>query len=173
MENNSEKIKEFFSDKSKVRELTNDETFIEKVSGGTATPETYREKFKSLGLELTTEDAEEISKDVKALLNATPEELEDISLENICGGSRAGDIVGAVGTITIFTSLAAGLACGISSEVYRRKYKKMLAINDTEKAAKYQKLTKNLGNSFIAILAAGGTVGGGLGIAGTIMNKKQ
>ncbi len=92
MENSSEKIKEFFCNKSKVKELANDKEFMSKVKSGTATAETYREKFKSLGLELTAEDAEKISKDVKALLNATPEELEDISLGNVSGGSKSSSV---------------------------------------------------------------------------------
>lgn len=92
MENSNEKIKEFFSDKSKVKGLVNDEAFMKKISGGTATPETYREKFKSLGLELNEKESKEISKDVKILLSATPEELKDISLENVSGGSNSNNI---------------------------------------------------------------------------------
>ncbi len=66
MANNEEKVKAFFSDSKKVEALTNDEEFIKKVTGGTATYETYKEEFEKLGITLTPEEAEELKESTEA-----------------------------------------------------------------------------------------------------------
>lgn len=90
MKNREEVIKEFLNDKEKLKAISEDEEFISKVSKGKATPETYKEEFKKIGLELTDEEAVQTAETINKIQN-TPEEklpkvLNDLSLENISGG---------------------------------------------------------------------------------------
>lgn len=82
-----ERIKDFLRNEEKVKALASDEVFIEKVSGGKATPETYAEEFRKLGLELSADEAKEVRKTTMKLLDIPVEELADISLENVAGGA--------------------------------------------------------------------------------------
>lgn len=91
MQNREEVIKAFFSDEEKVQAIAKDEEFLNKVSGGEATPETYKEEFKKFGLDLTDEEAAQTEEMVNKI-HSTPDEklpkvLNDLSLESVSGGS--------------------------------------------------------------------------------------
>lgn len=61
MENREEIIKAFVNDKEKVQAIANDEQFVNTVSEGKATPETYKEEFKKFGLVLSDEEATQVA----------------------------------------------------------------------------------------------------------------
>ncbi|MBR2735532.1 MAG: hypothetical protein IKE05_05005, partial [Clostridia bacterium] len=88
MPNKEEQIKEFLKNKEKLKALLNDEEFIDKVSKREATAETYREKFKKLGLEIDDEDAKQIQSTVSKLFEMPTEKikLDDEFLKDIAGG---------------------------------------------------------------------------------------
>lgn len=141
MPNSAEKIKAFFSDEQKIKELTGDEKFIKMVSDESATPEDYQEKFKKLGLDLSLEEAEEIHNTVKKIFETPTEKLTDEFLFNVAGGSpnnqneksgkglspsaKIGEAVGlAVGVgagaveLLGISFLLVGAACNLKREYY-------------------------------------------------------
>ena len=85
MTEHGKKIKEFMSDEKNLKALLTDDEFISKVSGGNATSETYMEKFKKLGLELSAEEAEAVGNTVNKIFETPTEELDDEFLKNISG----------------------------------------------------------------------------------------
>ena len=88
MENIGEKIKAFTSDREKVQALASDATFMNKVSGGSVTPEDTMKKFSELGLPLTTEDAQTVNKTTSNILTAIPSlKLNDEILDNVSGSA--------------------------------------------------------------------------------------
>lgn len=92
MQNREEVIREFLNDKEKIKAISDDEEFISKVSEGKATPETYKEEFKKIGLELTDEESTQVADMIDKIQHTPPEKLEDLSLENISGGNRTENV---------------------------------------------------------------------------------
>ena len=88
MKNHEQKIKEFMSDEKKLKALLTDEIFIGKVAGGEATPETYQEEIRKLGLELSIDEAAQIQNTVNKIFETPAEKLEDEFLKQIAGGKR-------------------------------------------------------------------------------------
>ncbi|MBR2579058.1 MAG: hypothetical protein IKE41_02840 [Clostridia bacterium] len=106
MKSNEEKVKEFFNDKAKIKELVNDEKFISKVSGGKATAETYIDEFKKFDVNLTESEAKKVCKTTDKILTLPVGKLDDESVANVVGGLRGlGRYAAARGAIT--TSLLA------------------------------------------------------------------
>ena len=91
MQTREEVIRAFFDDDEKMKAVANDEEFISKVSEGKATAETYKEEFKKFGLDLTDEEAVQTAKAINKIRNNPPNELNDLSLENIGGGIDTND----------------------------------------------------------------------------------
>lgn len=87
MENREEIIKAFVNDKEKVQAIANDEQFVNTVSEGKATPETYKEEFKKFGLVLSDEEATQVADMINEIHDTPPEKLNDLSLNNIVGGN--------------------------------------------------------------------------------------
>ncbi len=123
-----EKIKEFVSNEDKVKMIMNDEEFVSAVSGGKCTPETYRNEFKKIGLELSGEEANQVSSAVNKVFETPAEKLDDEFLKNVSGGTESteGDTVFKVGIGLGIGSALAGVGCMIASKVYREKADKAL-----------------------------------------------
>lgn len=145
MENKEEKIKAFFSSDENIKKLMDNEEFMNRISDGTADPETYQSQFKKLGLDLNDEEATQTAEMTNKLLNTPPEKLKDISLENVTGGHNCaveatylGAIAGSVLSLPGLATTAAAIVCRVKS----RKYEKS---GDTQKALDYAKASNTLG----------------------------
>lgn len=140
MKSNEEKVKEFFNDKSKIKGLANDEKFISKVSGGTATAQTYVDEFKKFDINLTKKEAEEISKTTDKILSVPVEKLDDESVADVVGGGDKAKTVGQYLGITAVATVGFGvasLACAYKSVVEEEK-------GNDKKAHKYEKAAQHL-----------------------------
>lgn len=122
MANTEEKVKAFLSDEKKAQVITQNETFLDAVSAGTATPETIAKEFEKAGLPLSTDEARQVKETATKLLNTAPEKLGEIELESTSGGKKWEDktdaaydishIVGAVGAV-------GGLGCWVAGRICR------------------------------------------------------
>ena len=92
MKNREEEIKAFFDDEEKIKAIANDKEFLDKVSGGEATPKTYKEEFKKLGLDLTDEESAQTAEMINEIRSTPdeklPEKLNDLLLGDISGGEE-------------------------------------------------------------------------------------
>ena len=160
MATSKEKIKAFFNNEQKINSLACDENFIIKVSNGNATPETYKAKFKSLGLNLTPKEAKQIAKSTKKLLSTPIEKLEDTSLKSVSGGDNPW--LGLSGAGIACVSILSGVSCGIASIVshYRGRYKRLHG--DIESAEKFEKAGRILGDVAFGAGVAGTAIGIGM-----------
>ena len=147
MSNSEEKIKAFFSDEEKVKALVNDKEFIEKVSDGTATTETYQKAFKKFGIELNIEEAKEIQKTTQTILEKSITKLGDSTLSDVSGGK----VYAALGVAGV--PFLAGSGCAIAACVYYAKANNAKAKKDSSTYNKYIAKAKSCG-------VAAGTLGG-------------
>lgn len=188
MTKSEEKIKEFLGNQEKIKALASDEEFIGEVSGGTATPETYSNEFKNLGLELSDEESEETYKTTTKILNMPVEKLADISLENVAGGMQSPyepdkeKLSGIYDTTSEFKKVQADsavypapsgsiaavavgavgmLGCGVAAVVCGVKSKQAKRNGELSKSATYQKAAIGLGACVapFALLGGGGVLG--------------
>ena len=92
MGNREKAIKAFFDDEKNIKAIASDEEFINKVSGGEAKPETYKEEFKKFGLDLTDEEAAQTAEMINEIRSTPdeklPEKLNDLLLGDISGGEE-------------------------------------------------------------------------------------
>lgn len=148
MKSREEQIKKFLSDEKKLKALVNDEAFIDKVSGGCATPEAYQEELKKFGLEISEDEAKQIEDTVNKIFETPTEQLDDDFLKNIAGGVVSNDntainnenenvrapsssrglptgaVVGLAVGIPVAAWLGSGIGCAIAASVYRKKKNK-------------------------------------------------
>ena len=153
MTTNEEKIKAFLNDEEKVRELANDEEFIGKVSGGTATPETYQKEFKKFDIELSDQDATQTKNVVDKVFEKSAEKLDDKFLKEVSGGIG---VYEATGILTI-GSFVSSLGCSIASCVYISKANKER--ENLDKYNDYINKAKNCGIAGVALLGVTGING--------------
>lgn len=145
MENIGEKIKAFTSDREKVQALASDATFMNKVSGGSVTPEDTMKKFSELGLPLTTEDAQTVNKTTSNILTAIPSlKLNDEILDNVSGGVST---ISGVSFIVGSGGILGSLGCGIASAVYHYKAGQAAKKGDKNMLKSYEQTAKFLGTS--------------------------
>lgn len=156
-----EQIKAFLSDEKKAEALANDDAFLRKISGGTATPQEISKKFGELGLELNDEEAKALGKTVADILHNTEfATLDDASLDTISGGSwmgavsQAGFVAGSVGAVGTLGCHVAGLVC-------KNKANKAAMAGDMTMSDKYTKAASGLD---IATTACAGVTVAGLGV---------
>lgn len=142
MKNNEEKIKAFLSDEKKVRTLANDDEFIEKVSGGEATPETYQKEFEKFGIRISDQDAAQTKNVVDNIFEKSAENLGDEFLGSVSGGGAG---VNVLAKMTTAASLTAGLGCSIAACVYSAKANKAKTEGNHSDYDKYIHKSHNCG----------------------------
>ena len=141
MTSKEEKIREFLNSEEKVRALANDEAFIEKVSGGTATPETYQEEFKKFDIELGDQDATQTKNVVDKVFEKSAEKLDDKFLKEVSGGGSVRGITTVLGA----GSFISGLGCSIATCVYISKANKAISAGNTTDYNRYITKSQNCG----------------------------
>lgn len=85
MTDREKKIKAFLSDEKKIKELRNDEDFMEKISGGQATAEFYAKKLAEHGLTIGLNEAKVVKQTVDKAFELPAEALDDEHLSDISG----------------------------------------------------------------------------------------
>lgn len=163
MSRSKDKIKEFFSQKGKAEMLLNDESFMNKVSGGMATTETYSDEFKRLGLNLSEDECRQVSQTTTRLLNNPIEKLEDISLIYISGGGIDPRSVSRGTNAAIISGVSGGvgaLGCFVAGTVCRWQASKAMQKGDQIKGSKLSKAALGLDVATASCLglAVGGAV---------------
>ena len=159
-----EKVKAFLSDEKKVEALESDSEFMEKVSGGTATPEDIVKKFSELGLELTYEEARAVSETTTAILTNPPiSKLGNKSLDTVSGGNNWIDVASTAGFATGAAGAAGFLGCNIARIVCNYKAKNAALAGDTKLSHDYTDHATALGNVSKACASISAT-GFGMGV---------
>lgn len=156
MANIEEEIKAFLSDKENIKALMNDEKFMDAVSGGQASPETYKERFKKFGLEFSDDEAKVIQKTVTKAIDTPTEKLDDSLLESITGGGKGAVIGVALGAIGGGVAVElGGLGCMIAAHIYAAKAERAYKNGNYDDCAKYNAKSDRCGNIGVDLASFG------------------
>ncbi len=164
-----EKIREFVSDGKKVRALSSDGAFMDKVSAGTATPQDIAKKFGELGLSLTDEEAEKVSETASSILEKTPiSQIEDSDLDSISGGHWT-EAASIASFATSDAGILGALGCSVVSAICSHK---AAAAGTTDMSKKYNKMATSLG-TVAAVCGSVGAAGLGVGFGTHLYGMKK
>lgn len=129
------------TNQEKIKAFLNDEEFIEKVSGGTATAETYREELKKIDVNLSTQEAAEVKKVTDQILHTPEAELTDALLEKVVGGASAVTAGFGAATATLFIG---SIGCDIAGLVIKQKLNNAIKKENLADIKKYNSLATHL-----------------------------
>ena len=156
MESNEAKIRAFFGNSENLKALASNREFMEKIAGGQATPELYAKELGKMGLDVTPEEAKALQMSTQRAMETSPEELDNIVLEDVGGGGKGawmGLKVGAtVGSVAAYLS---GVGCGIAGTVYQFQAQSALNRGDLETGRKLNGRSLKLWGASVGLNVAG------------------